>query len=163
MSGADQPAGGVAQLWSRPQHAVAYQEARAVLQAQLQRKSNLDDKALRTTRLTTVIVGALITAVKAFDFAVAGPVGYFGIGLLLASFGTGLASYSVEGPTLGPGVGGLSQLLEMDEEWEREFLSEMETAITKNIGRLERSSLLLLVSDGTLFAGVIATLSAIAL
>ena len=58
------------QQWSRPQHAVAYAEARAVLNSQQQRQANLDDKALRTARLTTIIVTALITVMEAFNVSV---------------------------------------------------------------------------------------------
>jgi hypothetical protein len=158
-----QPAAGVAQRWSCPQHAVAYQEARAVLNSQQQRKANLDDKALRTARLTTVIIGAVITVVKAFDVAVVEPLGYIGIGLLIVSFGTALAAYSLSGPVLGPSAGGLRELMKAEEGWERMFLSQLESAIDTNSSRLGRSSFILLISDITLFTGVIATLAAIAL
>jgi hypothetical protein len=162
MSGADQSAEGVAQLWSRPQYAVAYQEARAVLNAQQQRKSNLDDKALRTTRLTAVVVGALITAVNVFGVTVVQPTGLVGVGLLVVSFGTGLAAYGGAGPSLGPGASDLRQLLTMnDEQWERRFLAQMSRWVALGTKRLDRSSLLLAVSEITLFAGIVATLSAI--
>jgi hypothetical protein len=163
MSESEPTATGVAQVWSRPQHAVAYQEARAVLNSQQQRKVNLDDKALRTAQLATVIVGALITVAKAFDIEVVGPVGSAGIVLLVVSFGAALAAYSVPGPILGPGASGLEELLKSDEQWEQMFLSQLDAAIEMNATWLDQSSSLLLVSDVTLFAGVIATLSAIAL
>ncbi|EMA56295.1 hypothetical protein [Halococcus thailandensis] len=163
MSGSqDQANGGGAQQWSRPQHAVAYQEARAVLNAQQQRKGNLDDKALRTARLTTVVVGAVITVAKAFDIVVVEPLGYIGIGLLVVSFGAALTAYGLSGPVLGPSAGGLRELVEA-ERWERTFLFQLEAAIDVNTTRLGRSSFVLLISDITLFAGVIATLAAIAL
>jgi hypothetical protein len=163
MNESELAAASVAQVWSRPQHAVAYQEARAVLNSQQQRKANLDDKALRTAQLTTVIVGALITVAKAFDIAVVGPVGSVGIVLLVISFGAALAAYSIPGPILGPGTSGLEELLKSDEQWEQVFLSQLDAAIDMNATWLDQSSSLLLVSDVTLFAGVIATLSAIAL
>ena len=123
MSNGDESGGG--QRWSRPQHAVAYQEARTVLNAQ-QRKNNLDDKALRTTRLATVAVGALITALGTLDIDITWSVGIVGIGLLIISFGSGLATYSGFGPSLGPGASDLQRLLEMnDEDWKRQFLSQM--------------------------------------
>lgn len=152
-----------AQLWSRPQHAVAYQEARTVLNAQQQRKSNLDDKALRTARLTTVIVGALITAVKTFDTSMIEPTGSIGIALLVISFGASLAAYSVPGPILGPSSNGLEELIGLDDQWEQVFLSQLDTAIDVNAARLDWSSSLVLGGDVTLFGGVVVTLSAIAL
>lgn len=162
MSGADQPAGGVAQLWSRQQYAVAYQEARAVLQAQQQRKSNLDSKAVRTTRLTAVVVGALITAVNVFGITIVQPMGIVGIGLLVISFGTGLAAYGIAGPSLGPGPSDLRQLLRMnDEQWEQRFLTQMSRWVELGASRLDQSALLLAASEITLFAGIVATLSAI--
>lgn len=119
MNGADQSSGVEAQLWSRPQHAVAYQEARAVLNAQQQRQANLDDKALRTARLTTVIVSALITVIEAFNVSVVQPMGYIGIVLLVVSFGVGLAVYSVSAPILGPNADGVEELVETDEGWKK--------------------------------------------
>lgn len=150
------------QQWSRPQHAVAYQEARAVLNSQQQRQANLDDKALRTARLTTIIVTALITVMEAFDVSVIQPVGYIGIVLLVVSFGAGLAVYTISAPILGPNAEGLEELVGTDEGWEEMFLSQLETAIATNTDRLDRSASLLLVSDVALFVGVILTLAAIA-
>ena len=150
------------QQWSRPQHAVAYQEARAVLNSQQQRQANLDDKALRTARLTTIIVTALITVMEAFDVSVVRPVGYIGIVLLVVSFGAGLAVYTISAPILGPNAEGLEELVGTDEGWEEMFLSQLETAIATNTDRLDRSASLLLVSDVALFVGVILTLAAIA-
>lgn len=163
MNGADQSSGVEAQLWSRPQHAVAYQEARAVLNAQQQRQANLDDKALRTARLTMVIVSALITVIEAFNVSVVQPMGYIGIVLLVVSFGVGLAVYSVSAPILGPNADGVEELVETDEGWEEIFLSQLEAAISTNTDRLDRSSSLLLISDVSLFVGVILTLAAIAI
>lgn len=161
MSESEQSSG-VAQLWSRTQHAVAYQEARAVLTAQQKRKSNLDNKALRTAKLTTVIVGAFITAVKAFGLTVAGVAGYFGVGLLIVAFVTSLAAYSVEGPILGPNTNELRHLVKTtDEDWEKTFLNLMGEWMQKNTYRLDRSSMLLLISDIALIGGVIASLSAV--
>lgn len=163
MSGTDdQRTGSTAQLWSRPQHAVAYQEARAVLNSQQQRQANLDDKALRTARLTTVIVTALITVIEAFGVTVSQPVGYIGIVFLVVSFGAGLAVYVVSEPILGPNADGLEELVEADEEWERLFLSKLEAAIETNTDRLDRSSSLLLISNVALFVGIILALAAIA-
>ena len=150
------------QQWSRPQHAVAYAEARAVLNSQQQRQANLDDKALRTARLTTIIVTALITVMEAFDVSVIQPVGYIGIVLLVVSFGAGLAVYTISAPILGPNAEGLEELVGTDEGWEEMFLSQLETAIATNTDRLDRSASLLLVSDVALFVGVILTLAAIA-
>lgn len=158
----DQSNSGGAQRWSRPQHAVAYQEARAVLNSQQQRQANLDDKALRTARLTTIIVSALIAVMEAFDVSVVQPLGYIGIVLLVISFGTGLAVYSVSAPILGPNAEGLEELVATDEGWEEMFLSQLETAISVNTDHLDQSSSLLLVSDVSLFVGVIVTLAAIA-
>jgi hypothetical protein len=170
MSGADQPGGIDAQLWSRPQHAVAYQEARAVLNAQQQRKNNLDDKALRTTRLITVIVGAVITAVKALNVTVNGVGGVVGIALLVVAFGGSLVVYSFSSPILGPGDNDLRRLVWMEEtawmeteKWEQNFILQMGAWIRTNKQRLNRSAILLFVSDITLFGGVGALVLAIGL
>jgi hypothetical protein len=151
-------------VWSQPRYSVAYREARAVLNAQQQRKANLDDKALRTTRLTTVVIGALITALQAFDLGVVEPAGFLGVGLMVVSFGTAIIVYSFEGPYLGPGGEDLADLVAMnDEDWERQFLSQMGKWIDTNRTRLSRMSLWLLAGDVALFVGVLALLYAILL
>ena len=150
--------------WSRPQHAVAYAEARAVLNAQQQRTNNLDDKSLRTTRLATVIVGAIITALGTLGIDIRWSVGFVGVGLLIVSFGTGLATYSGFGPSLGPGGSDLHRLLDMtDEGWERDFLVKMGEWIEIGGIRLDRGAVLLIVSETTLFVGVLVTVVAILL
>lgn len=108
------------------------------------------------------MVGALVTAVNAFGFDVIEPAGMVGVGLLLLSFGTGLAAYSGSGPSLGPGASDLRQLVRMNvEEWEQLFLAQMSKWMALGSTRLVRSSTLLIVSEITLFLGVIAALSAI--
>lgn len=164
MATPEQPAGDAEQVWSEPQHAIAYREARAVLNAQQQRKNNLDDKALRTTRLATVVVGALITALETLSIDIVGVAGVVGVGLLTISFGAGLATYSGSGPSLGPSGGDLRRLVRgKDEEWEQQFLEQMSGWIELGASRLDRSAVLLIVSETTLFAGVLVTLFAILL
>jgi hypothetical protein len=51
----------------------------------------------------------------------------------------------------------------LEDVWERTFLAQLEAAVAINTSQLNRCSFLLLVSDGTLFVGVIASLSAVAL
>ena len=149
--------------WSRPQHAVAYAEARAVLNAQQQRKATLDDVALRTARLTTAIVGVVVTATQTFGIELANPLGYVGLGLLILSFGSALGAYGFSGPVLGPNASGLRDLIDGEDGWERTFLLQMEGAVGTNGERLDQSSILVLLSDVGLFVGVIVTITAIAL
>lgn len=163
MSGDDSQRSDSTEQWSRPQYAIAYMEARAVLNSQQQRQTNLDDKALRTARLTTVIVGALITVIEAFNVSVAQLLGYIGIALLVVSFGAGLVVYSVSAPILGPNADGLEELVEADDNWERMFLSKLEAAISTNTDHLDQNSFLLLISNVALFVGVILALAAIAI
>lgn len=160
MSAPEQAVGGM-ETWSKPQHMIAYKEARVVMNAQQQRKNNLDTKALRTTALTTTIVGTLVTAVKAFGIGVAQPAGFLGGALLVVAFGLGIAAYSYRTPVLGPSANDLVRLVELsDEDWEQAFISQLGYWIEVNTERLDRNALLLLVSEVALFAGVLVTLSA---
>ena len=50
--------------WTEYREEVTYQEARTVIDHQIATLSDIDDKALRTVRLTVVLVGALATAIE---------------------------------------------------------------------------------------------------
>ena len=50
--------------WTECREGVTYQEARTVIDHQIDTLSDIDDKALRTVRLTIVLVGVLATAIE---------------------------------------------------------------------------------------------------
>ena len=88
--------------WSSNRLAVTYQEARTVLNAQQTRKQNTDDKALRTVRLTTIIVGVLISLIDALDLTVSATIATTGGVFLVVAFAAGIATYNATNLYLGP-------------------------------------------------------------
>jgi hypothetical protein len=48
--------------WDNQRLETTYMEARSVLEAQQQTVSDIDDKAMRTVRITIVLIGILISA-----------------------------------------------------------------------------------------------------
>lgn len=97
--------------WSSKRLEVAYQEARNVLDAQQTRLQNTDDKALRTTRLTIIALGVLVSLVEAFNLTVSGPLAVLGALFLFGSFAAGIATYNISDPNLGLSSASLEQLI----------------------------------------------------
>lgn len=50
--------------WSNRRYQTAYEEGRAVVNAQNETLADIDDKAMRTTRLNAIFIGLLIAAVE---------------------------------------------------------------------------------------------------
>lgn len=84
---------------------LSHQEARTVLDHQIQIQNDIDDKALRTVRITALIAGLLISAGSLSEdptqFLRASTL--LGAGLLFGSLVAGVVTYTAASPTLGPG------------------------------------------------------------
>jgi hypothetical protein len=84
---------------------VSHEEARAVLGYQIELLSDIDDKALRSVRIVTVLLGLLISAVSIASTPTQF-VNFFtilGTGLLFCSLIVGVLTYTVAAPNFGPG------------------------------------------------------------
>jgi hypothetical protein len=145
--------------WSSKRLEVTYQEARNVLDAQQTRLQNTDDKALRTTRLTMIALGVLVSLIEAFDLTISGPLAILGALFLFGSFAAGLATYNISDPNLGLSPASLEQLMTgefdpPDETWEEYLLRTAEYWIETNEADIHTTDLLLVVTDTLLFVGI---------
>jgi hypothetical protein len=150
--------------WSSPWRAVAYDEARAVLEPQQGTASDIDDKALRTVRLVVVLVGLLVSTIRITDVSVALPLLVPGLGFLLGSVVAGTFTYSESDPYQGPGPAYLDQLVDAgtgDADWEREHLGTLGDWIAENADEIAFNGLLFVLTQVFLLLGV--TLLALAL
>lgn len=140
--------------WSRPQNVIAYREARAMLDAQQTRKQHFDDAALRTSRLTTVVVGVFASLVVGIDPMVRPVLAGAGGVALLGAFGTSLAAHNFAQLYLGPGEEYLGEFLDLpDSDWEQDLLGAMGEWVDGNEQTLKTTSELLVVAEALLFAG----------
>lgn len=97
--------------WSDRRKEITYTETRAVLNHQISIMSDIDDKAMRTVRLTAILLGIL-----AAGFRVAGPGAfttlwlYIGGGFLFLSIITGAATYGESDLYIGPSRAYIEQI-----------------------------------------------------
>lgn len=91
-----------------------YDEARAVLEAQIETLDDIDDKAARTVRITALLVGAIFGAVSFGDASsvVVNQYTWWGGVSLVLTVVFGMATYSQSSPYVGPKPADLQRLLQ---------------------------------------------------
>ena len=144
--------------WSNDRMETVYRESRAVLDAQQQTISDIDDKATRAVRITVLLLGGLISvwqfAGGVFNtwLALCG-----GVSLFL-SLVFGVATYHESNLILGPTESYLDQLNYQPESfdggWETDLVDSYSGFINDNAGNIEFNGNLLLGQQVFLIEGV---------
>jgi len=144
----------------RERREVTYQEARSVLEAQQETISDVDTKAIRTVRITVVLIGVLLSAWKIdsglFEFKVAVLGGLALVGSLIA----GTFTYSESDLYLGPSKEYIEQLTDGDfddDSWREDLLYSFGVWIAENGEEIRFNSRLLLATQVLLVVGVVCT------
>ena len=122
--------------WTEYREGVTYQEARTVIDHQIDTLSDIDDKALRTVRLTVVLVGALATAIE-LDVVqnLNDTLLIVGGGMLFLSMLIGMMTYGESDLYLGPNKSYINTLADNDfgdETWDEDLLTTMGEWIEDN-------------------------------
>lgn len=152
--------------WPTGREALTYQEARNVLDAQRETLTDIDDKALRTVRLTAVLLGLFIAAGR-----IGGPdlfdprLSALGVVLLFGSITTGIATYSESDVFLGPNSRYVEQLATdsfVETQWHTDYLTTAAFWIGENADDIRWNGRLLTLTQGLLLLGLGALTLAIA-
>lgn len=155
--------------WSCKRHEITYQEARSVLEAQQTIISDLDDKAMRTVRMTVLLVGIVVSVVELGDITISRTPAYIGGISLLLSVLSGMITYSESDLYLGVGSEYLLQLknesFEDDEDvsWEDHLLVQYSGWIEENARDIRWNGVLLQVTQILLAIGLVLITVAIGL
>lgn len=150
--------------WPTKRHEITYQEARAVLEAQREALTDIDDKAMRTVRTTVLLLGIFVSAVEIGELAVTAWLAYLGGIVLMISLLLGLATYDESDPYLGPSSGYVHQLLDDDfgdSTWNEDLIATFAYWVEENGQTVRRNSRLLRWTQISLFVGVLAVVLAI--
>lgn len=129
--------GRVSDDWDSTRREIAYEEARAVIEAQNQTMTDIDEKAMRTVRLTAVLAGVLITAYQ-YSPAAFSRLGIAGaLAFLLGSAVSGMATYDESNLYLGPKGSYIESLAHGDvngdgEDWDEDLLEVFAGMISEN-------------------------------
>lgn len=135
----------------------AQDEARAVIAAQNDTLSDIDDKALRTVRLNAVLVGLLIAAVEYAPETFHELTLYGAFGALLLSTLAGMLTYDESNLYLGPDGEYLENLStgDVDDPWEEDLTEVYAGMVSENYDDLRWNALLLSVTLALLAAAII--------
>lgn len=150
--------------WPDKRREVSYTEARAVIDAQNATMTDIDDKAMRTVRLNTVLLGLLVTGLQFASDMFYNAALTASFGLLVGSTVFGVITYNESNLYVGPQgeyIEDLSRDDFSDPPWEEDFLSTMAGMIAENYDDIRRNSTLLTVTQGLLVLGIVAAVVAV--
>jgi hypothetical protein len=152
--------------WSGTRREIAYTEARAVIDAQNNTMSDIDDKAMRTVRLNTVLLGLLITGLQFAPGLFNTTTLQAAFALLLISTVCGVITYNESNLYVGPRGEYIEDLAGEDfpdPPWEEDLLETMAGMIAENYDDVRRNSKWLTATQVTLVLGIVVAVSAAAI
>ena len=143
--------------WSCKRVETTYEEARSVLEAQQTILAEIDEKAMRTVRTTVLLIGAIASTVKVANISLHTGFATLGAEFLFGSLAFGLVTYDETNPYLGPNRAYIDQLAANDfkETWETDLVEAFGYWIERNADEIDYNSLLLRITQGLLFFGMV--------
>lgn len=161
------PSASDVQAWQATRKKTIYTESCRVLDAQREMLSDIDEKAMRTVRLTAVLIGIFVAAARVTGTGVFDPTwATTGIGLLFGSIVLGTATYNEsDGITLGPSRTYVERLTRdriVGRDWDDDYLMTTAAWIDENYDVLKRNSHLLTGAQICFILGLAAMLLAVA-
>ena len=145
--------------WTEYREEVTYQEARTVIDHQIDTLSDIDDKALRTVRLTVVLVGALATAIELNVVRnLNDTLLIVGGGMLFLSMLISMMTYGESDLYLGPNKSYINTLADNDfgdETWDEDLLTTMGEWIEDNYDEISWNARLLTYTQAALLTGLL--------
>lgn len=154
----------MATAWPDTRHEVAYEEARAVIESQNDTMADIDDKAMRTVRLNTLLIGILLAATEATEASMFDPfVLKISIGGLVRSTVAGLLTYTESDLYVGPRGEYIERLVAGDtvSPWSEDLLLTFAGMIAENAEEIVRNSRLLSATQFFLVVGILAAMASI--
>lgn len=147
-------------VWPESRESVTYREVREVLNGQKQMLSDIDDKAMRTARLTALLIGAILTAWNISGGSVFHRELLIGDGVsLFSSIVTGIVTYSESrGLILGPKGKYVEQLVRNSfhgRSWNEDYLLTTGYWVEENHLIIEKNSRLLSACQALLILGLL--------
>lgn len=152
--------------WPDDRQEIVYLESRAVIDAQNETMSDIDEKAMRTVRLNTIILGIALTG---FQLA---PKTFREIGLrvafgfLVVSTILGMITYNESNLYVGPRGDFIEDLAISTAgvcTWHEDVLVTMAGMIAENYDTIRRNEHWLTATQATLCLGIIAAVAAVAI
>lgn len=143
--------------WSSKNHEVVYEQGNDVLNAQKEDINEIDDKALRTVRITALVIGVGATGLQAItDIQVNEQTAMLGGFLLFLSLTFGVITYTESSEIVGPTAQYLDNMRggRNGTDWEVDYLVQIPGWISRNQEKVERNALLFSFCQFLLITGV---------
>lgn len=135
------------------------EESRNVIDHQIADLNDIDDKALRTVRITMVVIGFVVAAAQVENAdPIFNPVTTLGSIFLLFSIISGVITYSASNLDLGPGPTYLSDVIQKANSEKKERIEATQSYaywMYKNEGVVRRNGWYLIITQLLLIAGMV--------
>lgn len=143
--------------WSSKNYEVTYEQGQRVLEAQKTDINQIDDKALRTVRITALVIGVGATGLQTVERVqvnlLTGKIGLF---LLFLSLAAGVVTVNESSEIVGPTARYLEEMRggRKGVDWETDLLVQFPGWISRNQQKVERNALLFNLCQVSLILGV---------
>lgn len=144
--------------WPTNRERISYEEGRHVLEAQKSDIDDMDDKALRTVRVTALLLGVGATGVRVIGIpSIDGTIAGSSLASFLLSLLFGVTVYNESNELIGPKADYLGRLRRNDlsAPWEQDLLVQFEGWIADNQTIVERNGYLLIACQLFFVLGVL--------
>lgn len=151
--------------WTNDRLEVAYGEARAVIEAQNTTMADIDDKAMRTVRLTAVLIGLLLTAMRADSSIFHEPWFFVSISFFVLAGIVGITTYDESDLYVGSDGAYLETLANdsaVTPSWDAEMVETYAGMVSENYADLQHNATLLKWTQTTLILGIVTAVLSIA-
>lgn len=151
-------ASGNESTWESDRERVTYEEGRRVMEAQKADINDIDDKALRTVRVTALLLGVGATGTRVIGLDnINSFVASFSLLSFLLSLAFGVTVYDESNEVVGPKADYLSRLrrADMATSWEQDLLVQFKGWIDSNQTIVERNGDLLRACQMFFVSGVV--------
>jgi hypothetical protein len=151
------------QGWSSKRREVVYRELRGVLDSQQSVMNDIDDKALRTVRITALLLGVVVPAAGLAAVTFQPLLAAVGVLALIFSAISGVLTYGESDLVVGPSGEYAVSLASGDEtDWELDFLVELASWTESNAADIADNGRLLFYTQALFVVGIVALTASVA-
>jgi hypothetical protein len=149
--------------WSSKRREIVYRELRDVLDSQQSVMDDIDDKALRTVRITAILLGVVVPAAGLAAVTFQPLLAAVGVFALVLSAITGALTYGESDLVVGPsGEYAVSLASGEDADWELDFLVELASWTESNAADIASNGRLLFYTQVLFVVGIVALTASVA-
>jgi hypothetical protein len=149
--------------WSSKRREIVYRELRDVLDTQQSLMDDIDDKALRTVRITALLLGVVVPAAGLAAVTFQPLLAAVGVLALVLSAITGVLTYGESDLVVGPsGEYAVSLATGEGEGWELDFLVELASWTESNAADIANNGRLLFYTQALFVVGIVALTASVA-